>query len=315
MPTWQESKLLSRSSDYQTTTQERETYMRPRFIAFGIRILLLAVAANMGIATVCFAQGAPPSLKGTPPASSSSGQQAPSAQPDPNAPPAAPKLDPAEEAAYKAFFEVPAGSEDTRIQLGTDFVQKYPTSRYLESVYAELVQTYYVKQDWKNFYSYGDKTLALYPDDVTVLTIIGWVIPHVYNPADPDAAKNLDKAEQYEKHAIAVVAVMPKPPGLTDDQFAQSKAAVLSEAHSGLGLVYFRRQNPTESASELQQATQASASPDATDFYVLGLDLQQLSRYPEAADAFTHCSQIMGALQDRCKQSADAARKQAAQPK
>src|SRR5277367_67671 len=289
-------------------TQERDTYMRPRFIAFGIRILFLTVAANLGVAAVCSAQGAPPSLKGTPPASSSSsGQQAPSAQPNPNAPPAAPKVDPAEEAAYKAFFEVGPGAEDTRIQLGNDFLQKYPTSHYLESVYAELVQTYYVKQDWNNFDSYGDKTLALYPDDVTVLTIVGWVIPHVYNPADPDAAKNLDKAEQYEKHAIAVVGVMPKPPGLTDDQFAQSKAAVLSEAHSGLGLIYFRRQNPTESASELQQATQASASPDATDFYVLGLDLQQLSRYPEAADAFTHCSQIMGALQDRCKQSADAA--------
>jgi tetratricopeptide (TPR) repeat protein len=289
--------------------------MRPRFIASRIRILLLTVAANLGVAAVCFPQGAPPSLKGTPPASSSNGQQTPSAQPDQNAPPAVPKVDPAEEAAYKAFFEAGTGAEDTRIQLGNDFLQKYPTSHYVESVYAELVQTYYVKQDWKNFYSYGYKTIALYPDDVTVLTVVGWVIPHVYNPADPDAAKNLDKAEQYEKHAIEVAGAMAKPPGLTDDQFAQSKAAVLSEAHSGLGLIYFRRQNPTESVSELQQATQAAASPDATDFYVLGLGLQQLSRYPEAADAFTHCSQIMGTLQDRCKQSADAAHKQAAQPK
>lgn len=278
---------------------------------------MLTVAANLGLAAVCFAQGAPPSLKGSPPASSSSpnGQQAPAAQPDQNAPPAAPKLDPAEEAAYKAFFDSASGTPDARIQLGNDFLQKYPMSRYVESVYAALVQAYYAKQDWKNFYAYGDKTIALYPDDVTVLTITGWVIPHVYNPDDPDAVKNLDKAERYEKHAIEVIGAMPKPAGLTDDQFAQSKAEVLSEAHSGLGLVYFRRQQSAESVLELQQATQAAASPDATDFYVLGMDLQKMSRYPEAADAFTHCSQIMGGLQDRCKQSADAARKQAAQPK
>lgn len=290
--------------------------MRPRYIAAGIRILVLVVAANLGVAAVCFAQGAPPSLKGTPPASTSSQNgQAPSAQPDQNAPPAAPKVDPAEEADYKAFFDAGSGSPDTRIQLGNDFLQKYPMSRYAESVYSGLVQAYYAKQDWKNFYADGDKALALYPDDVTVLTIIGWVIPHVFNPTDPDAVKNLDKAERYEKHAIEVIGAMPKPASLSDDQFAQSKAAVLSEAHSGLGLVYFRRQQSAESVLELQQSTQAAANPDPTDFYVLGLDLQKLNRLPEAEDAFNRCSQITGGLQDRCKQNADAARKQAAQPK
>jgi tetratricopeptide (TPR) repeat protein len=273
---------------------------------------MLTVAASLELGSVCFAQGAQPSLKGTPPPSSSSqtGSQA-----DQNAPPAAAKVDPAEEAAYKAFFDAATTAPDNRIQIGNDFLQKFPTSRYDESVYAGLVQAYFQKQDWKDFYAVGDKALALYPDDATILTITGWVIPHVFNPADADAAKNLDKAERYEKHAIEVIGAMPKPAGLSDDQFAQSKAALLSEAHSGLGLVYFRLQKSAESVSELQQATQASASPDQTDFYVLGLDLQKLSRWPEAADAFNHCSQIMGALQDRCKQSADAARKQATQPK
>ncbi len=286
--------------------------MRPRFTGTGLCILMLTVIVSLGLATVCFAQGAPPSLKGTPPPSSSS-QNGPQA--DQNAPPAAVKVDPAEEAAYKAFFDAGPTGPDSRIQLGNDFLQKYPMSRYDESVYAGLVQAYYQKQDWKDFYADADKAIALYPDDVTVLTIVGWVIPHVFNPGDPDALKNLDKAERYEKHAIEVVGAMPKPAGLSDDQFAQSKAAVLSEAHSGLGLVYFRRQQPAESVSELQQATQAAASPDQTDFYVLGLDLQKLNRWPEAADAFNRCSQIMGGLQDRCKQSADAAHKQAAQPK
>jgi tetratricopeptide (TPR) repeat protein len=288
--------------------------MKRRFIATGIRTLLVAAAAGFGVVAICLAQAAPPTLKSTPavPSSSQDGQQAQSGQ---NAPPAAPKLDPQEEAAYKAFYDAGPQAVDARIQLGNDFLQKYPTSRYVESVYAALVQAYYSKQDWKNFYTDADKALALNADDVSVLTVVGWVIPHNLNPSDPDAQKNLDKAERYEKRAIEVIAAMPKPASLTDDQFVTSKAAVLSEAHSGLGLIYFRRQQPADSASELQQATQGTASPDPTDFYVLGLDLNNLKRFPEAADAFNHCSQIAGVLQDRCKQNADNARKQESQPK
>lgn len=228
-----------------------------------------------------------------------------------NAAPAAPKVDPQEEAAYKAFYDAKAQDADTRIQLGQAFVQKYPTSRYEESVYAGLTQAYYMKQDWKNFYSNADKAVALNPDDASILVMVGWVIPHRLNPSDPDASANLDKAERYEKHAIEVVGTMQRPAGMTDDQFAQTKASLLSQAHSGLGLVYFRRQDSDDSVKELQQATQGSASPDPTDLFVLGLGLQSLSRYSEAADAFNRCGQIPSGLQDRCKQSADAAKKQA----
>jgi tetratricopeptide (TPR) repeat protein len=291
--------------------------MKHRLLIGGIRILTSAVVTGFGVVALCLAQANPPTLKSTPavPSSSPSGQQAQTAQPDQNTPPPAPQLDPQEEAAYKAYYDAGPQGVDTRIQLGNDFLQKYPTSRYVESVYAGLVQAYYAKQDWKDFYAVADKALALNADDVGVLTVVGWVIPHSFNPSDPDTEKNLEKAERYEKRAIEVIGAMPKPANLTDDQFAASKAAALSQAHSALGLVYFRRQQPADSASELQQATQASASPDPTDFYVLGIDLNNLKRFPEAADAFSRCSQIMGSLQDRCKQDADNAKKQASQPK
>lgn len=225
--------------------------------------------------------------------------------------PTTPKVDPQEEAAYKAFYDTKSQDADTRIQLGQAFLQKYPTSHYAESVYAGLTQAYYMKQDWKDFYASGDKAVALNPDEAPVLVMVGWVIPHALNPSDPDASSNLDKAERYEKHAIVVIGTMAKPANMTDDQFAQMKASLLSQAHSALGLVYFRRQESEDSVKELQQATLGSANPDPTDLFVLGLGLQSLNRYAEAADAFNRCGQIPSSLQDRCKQSADAAKKQA----
>ncbi len=157
--------------------------------------------------------------------------------------------------------------------------------------------------------------MALQPDDVDVLTTVGWVIPHVYQPTDPDASAELDKAEAYEKHAIEVMATMPKPSHLSDAQFAAAKAQKAAEAHSALGLVYYRREDFANSAKELEQAMQGTPNPDATDLYVFGMDLQNLKRYQEAAGAFNRCAQAAGALEDACKQNADVANRQSAQSK
>ena len=194
-----------------------------------------------------------------------------------------PKSIPKRKRPTKRFTSANPQDADKKIELGKDFLQKYPMSRYAESVDAGLVQAYYLKQDWKDFYATADQALALSPDDAGVLTVVGWVIPHVYNPNDPDAPKSLDKAEQYEKHAMQVIQAMPKPAAMTDDQFTQSKTALLSEAHSGLGLVYFRRQQLDDSVKELQQATQSAAEARPDRFLCDGGRLAELGSYYRGA--------------------------------
>jgi len=214
------------------------------------------------------------------------------------------RLDPKEMSAYKAFYA--AQELDKRIELGQKFLQKYPSSPLSGAVYAELVQTYYTKQDWTNFYASADKALAISPDNVDVLTTVGWVIPHVADPNGPGADQDLDRAERYEKHAIELIGKMNKPAGITDAQFVAFKDSELSEAHSGLGLVYFRRKDFENSVKELQQSTRSASTPDPTDLFALGLCLQNLQRNGEAADTFDRCAQIPGSLQGQCKQRADA---------
>lgn len=224
---------------------------------------------------------------------------------------APPKVNPKEESDYKGLItlsESDRSTPDKKIQLGQQFLQKYPGSRYEESVYNQLVNAYYAKQDWTDFYASADKVIAIDPDDVDVLTVVGWVIPHLYNKDDPDADKKLDKAESYENHAIDVMAALQKPDNLSDGQFAQAKAGELAQAHSALGLIYFRTEDFANSVKELQLAMQGDASPDPADLFALGVGLQRLKRNSEAADAFAKCAQIPGGLQDRCKQSADEAK-------
>ena len=285
--------------------------MKLRSIRKGLRIFAMAAIAAMAFSMVSFAQGYGQSPQKQPPSQQQPPQQQPPAQPGASGQagqqPVVPKLNPQEEADYKALLALPENDKtaaDQTIQLGQSFLEKYPDSRYQETVLNLLVKAYYTKQDWDNFYVTADKAVAKDPDDVDVLTMVGWVIPHLYDPNDPNAGKKLDKAENYEKHAIDVLPAIPKPDNLTDEQFAEAKSGNLAEAHSGLGLVYFRKGDYDNSVKELQLATQG-ASPDATDLFVLGVGLQQLNRASEAADAYAKCSQISSALQSRCKQSAD----------
>jgi tetratricopeptide (TPR) repeat protein len=221
----------------------------------------------------------------------------------------------AEDTAYEAFTNVKAEDPDKKIKLGEDFLGKYPKSKYAENVDVGLTNAYYAKQEWPNFYASADRALALKPDDVDVLVTVGWVIPHIYDPNNPDAEKLLDKAEAYEKQAIPVIPAMSKPAGMNDAQFSGFKAQKSNEAHSALGLIYFRRHDYGNSVTELQQATQNTASPDQTDLFVLATSLDQLNRHAEAAESFERCGQIDGPLQQPCKQGAVRAKQQAAQPK
>jgi tetratricopeptide (TPR) repeat protein len=271
---------------------------------FAFIVFLVVVFATLSLAQYDQpTQQQPPSDKSGTPGQGSAAQGAPAQAP--------PKLNPKEESDYKVLITLPESDRSTpdkKIQLGQQFLQKYPGSRYEESVYNQLVNAYYFKQDWVNFYASADKVIAIDPDDVDVLTVVGWVIPHLYSKDDSDSDKKLDKAESYENHAIEVMAALQKPDNLSDNQFAQAKAGKLAQAHSALGLIYFRMQDFGDSVKELQLAMQGDASPDPTDLFALGIGLQQLKRNGEAADAFAKCAQVPGGLQDRCKQSADEAK-------
>jgi tetratricopeptide (TPR) repeat protein len=158
----------------------------------------------------------------------------------------------------------------------------------------------------------GEKALQLNPDDVSVLALLGWVLPHNINPNDKDSEEKITKSEQYTRHAIELLDSMPKPDGLTDEAFGKAKAEALSRSHSGLGLDYFRTGDFDKSVAELQQSVQLVPNPDPVDLFIIGIDLQQLKRYSDAVTAFAKCAEMQSQLQDRCKQLGEQSKRMAA---
>ncbi len=217
--------------------------------------------------------------------------------------PLPPSDDPAEQSAYDAFKKETL--VEAEIRLGEQFDQRYPASRYQESVETQLVYLYYSRENWPSFYAVADRLLAKYPTNLAVLRLVGWVIPTIYDSKNPNGPAQLGKAEGYEKRVLAMIADRKKPKNMTDDEFLKEKVSDEWLAHSALGMIYFRRKDFAGSAKELEMATpQESGAPKAQDLYTLGLDLQNLNRTREATDAFTGCAENSSAQQELCTQAA-----------
>jgi len=218
---------------------------------------------------------------------------------------------PDEEAAYKAFQQVPPTDVNKKIQLTEDFLKKYPQSRYRPAAYQSLVSGYFATQQVPKLLDAGDKEIALNPNDAPVLAVVAQTIARTFDAKAPDAEQQLEKAETYSKRAIDIIPTLPKPANLTDEAFTIAKNDTLEMAHGGLGLVYIRRAKYSEAIPELEQSIKVDThpQPDPVNYYLLGMANSKTSHFDAAANAFAKCAAIQSGLQPTCKAGAEEAKK------
>jgi len=222
-----------------------------------------------------------------------------------------PQVNKAEEDAYKALYEARGGSPQTQIQLGEDFVAKFPESRYLSGVYSQLTSAYYAVGNEEKMFSAGEKAIQLSPDNVDALALLAMAIPRRVKAASPDAAQRLQQAETYGKHALEVIPTLPKPDTVDEAAFEKAKNDKLSMAHSGLGLIAIDHGKYEDARTELNQAVQLASSPDPVDYYLLANADTQTSYYNDAVAAYERCA-ASGPLMAQCEARIESAKKDAA---
>jgi tetratricopeptide (TPR) repeat protein len=289
--------------------------MRATFHTVITAAALAALLAGAGVAAASrdaqASQQNPPAAQQSPQQQPAPGDKNKEAAPISMDQQVAPQASPEEEAAFKAFQEAPVTDPAKKNQLGEDFIQKYPQSKYRAAVYQGLVSGYFATNQVPKLLEAGDKELALNPNDAPVLAVVAQTIARSFNGKTPDAQQQLDKAEQYSKRAIEITPTLPKPANLTDDAFVMAKNDTLEMAHGGLGLVYIRKAKFAEAIPELEQSIKADTHPqqDPVNYYLLGMANSKTSHYEAAATAFNKCAAIQSTLQPTCKAGADEAKK------
>jgi tetratricopeptide (TPR) repeat protein len=275
--------------------------MKAGLLRWGPLFLASVVVCFTGVSNARGQYGAAPPVQAPPP------QQ----EQKPADTKAQPKVNKAEEDAYKAFYESRGTNPGAVIQSGELFVAKFPTSRYVGYVYGQLSSAYFSSGQEDKMFSSGAKALELNPDNTDVLALMAMAMPRRVNSKTADAPQQLQKAEGYARHAIELIPNLPKPEGITDEEFEKAKNEQLSMAHSGLGIVDFNRQKYGDARTELTQAVQLAGTPDPVDEYVLGIADVQTSHFADAVTAFGKCSDS-GPLSQQCKARGEDAKKKAA---
>jgi len=272
-----------------------------------IRGLLLA---SCGMAAGQGSQGSQ-SGQSQPPAQSSDKPKAPDVTPLSLDSAAPPPVSAEEDAAFKSFQAVPMNDVKQKIQVGEAFLQKYPETRYKSAVYAPLAFACLQDGQVQKMEEYGEKEIALVPNDVSTLALLGQTLPRSIHSGTPqaEASQLLTKAEQYSKQAIEITPTIPKPANMTDEAFAAAKNQNLAMAHSGLGLVYIRRGKNAEAITELDEAVKVDPNPDPVNYYLLGMANKSTSHFDDAVTAFNKCAAIVGPMQNACKTQADDTKK------
>jgi tetratricopeptide (TPR) repeat protein len=223
----------------------------------------------------------------------------------------APKVNKAEEAAYKNVLAAQGGDPVMQIQIGEDFITKFPMSKYVPGVYGMLTTAYYTTGNTDKMFAAGAKSLELNPDNVDVLALLAMAIPRRVKANTPDGPQQLQKAEVYAHHAIELIPSLEKPATVDDATFEKAKNDKLALCHSGLGLLAIDHQKYDDARTELTQAVALATSPDPVDYYLLGNADAQASYMNGAIAAYDKCA-ATGPLTTQCKAREEAVKKDVA---
>jgi tetratricopeptide (TPR) repeat protein len=208
-----------------------------------------------------------------------------------------------EKKAYKAFHDTPNTDVDKKTQLGEEFIEKYPQSRYRSEVVVFLAGAYMAKRDLDKLQATGDKELELKPVNPASLAVLGSNLSRVVTPSTPDEQKHLDKAAEFCQKSLDALATAKKPSDVSDQKFEQAKNEYSAIDYSGLGTVAFRQQKYDDAIKNLEQAIKLGGGSDPVNYYLLGKANEAKTNYDQALAAYTKCAAASSGMQAPCQAS------------
>src|SRR5213596_3320218 len=214
----------------------------------------------------------------------------------------------AEYNAYKALYD--EQNPQKKAELGEKFLTEFKESDFIGNTYTMIVGAYTRAQNWakvidaadraaaspvadnklkafayanamvaaqnmnniEKVLSYGDKVLAIDPNDLNTMIMLSAAIPAKL-PADEAGKKaQLDKANNLAQKALGgIQPLLAQAPAAQKPQFVQ----IESQLHATLGLIAYNRPDYAKSIEEYTAAVKDSPKDDVSHFY-LGLDYQAL---------------------------------------
>jgi hypothetical protein len=205
--------------------------------------------------------------------------------------PAAPVLDPKEEAAFKGVSSMQMSKPEDVAKAGEAFAKAYPKSNHLETIYSILAAAYMQLGDDNNMFKYGRMTLQLNKDNIDALAVMSVATARKIDPDNrPDALQKEKNVEDWSARCISTLQALVKPDNVTDADFARSRDGKLAMCYSGLGQTYLFEGKTPDAVKVLSTGVKLEGTaPDPVDLYLLGMAYQGNHQFTEAVTVFQQC--------------------------
>jgi tetratricopeptide (TPR) repeat protein len=177
---------------------------------------------------------------------------------------------------------------DAIIKLDDDLLIKFPDTDFKDAVLYSEAEAYQRKSDWAKAQIYADMALTANPKSYLSALMLADIPAKHTGEHDLDREESLTKAESYARQATEIVNAQPKPPQLTDQQWAEYQKQIGGQAQDDLGLISVVRKNWDAAAAAFKAAI--ALVPEPAFSVHLANALQQGGKQDEAIAV---CDQIL----------------------
>lgn len=193
-----------------------------------------------------------------------------------------------------------------QVELGNEFLKKFPDSALKAFVYAVLSNAYSMQNDFEHTIEFGEKAIQENPNNLLALLVVSSALSTRTGDSDLDREPKLKRAEDYAKHAIQMINALPQPAGMTEPEWTARRRATEASPHASLGLVYLKRRVYNDAIEQLKMATEMNTLlPNAIDFFWLGLAYEMNKNFDLATPAFQHSIELGGVTKERAQAELD----------
>jgi tetratricopeptide (TPR) repeat protein len=113
---------------------------------------------------------------------------------------------------------------------------------------------------------FGDKILAVNPNDANTLITLAGLLPERLPNDDVGKKATLAKAEDYANRALAAIGKIAKPASMSDADWNSQIGPVTAGIHGSLGLIALNRQDYEKSVSEYMQVIKSTPKDGVAQF-------------------------------------------------
>ena len=187
------------------------------------------------------------------------------------------------------LFSIAYQTQDpmARAALLERYAATFPDSQYANQALSMVVAAYQQANNVPKMIGASRKALAANPENPGILILLAdhW----------SEQGQELDTAEQNARKAIEILSTMPRPEGITDEQWAQQKSLQTGLAWSAIGQTLIHRKRDAQAVDAFRAAApllKPAAVTYARNQYRLGFALINLKRLSEARVAFMEAASV-----------------------